>query len=315
MEFRASRIPYENRKGASLWPGKARMAVLVYTAVEQWEWGTDGPLRPQGTYSSTRGAAPTLSTESAVDYGFNVGLPRLREIYREFGMKVTLWTNANAIERFPSIVGGLVEDGHELGAHGYSESATMGALAPLEREESVRRSISTIESFTGKRPRGWLGPGAEVTPDLLELLAKLDFDYHGDLQDDELPYFLHVGDATMVEIPYRMAGNVNDLPVLIRNPRPVRDAIEYLTQAFDAYYAAAATHPLIFNLGTHPYVSGRPEGARIFRSVLEHIHSHSDVWVTNYGEMATWWREQFGGLVPNGGGDILAPIPRTTTIA
>jgi hypothetical protein len=31
--------------------------------------------------------------------------------------------------------------------------------------------------------------------------------------------------------------------------------------------------------------------------------------------VATWWREQFSDLVPDGGGDILASIPRMPTIS
>src|SRR4051812_30447776 len=76
--FSTRRLAYDQRKGAAIWPGNARMAVLVYTCPEEWDWSRMEPLRPTGVMTMPGETVPSLSAETAVQYGFNVGLPRLR---------------------------------------------------------------------------------------------------------------------------------------------------------------------------------------------------------------------------------------------
>lgn len=304
MTFTTSRIPFADRKGLPVWPNGARMAVLVYTAPEQWIWDGNAAIAPLGTFAAGRSAKPSLSTRSAVSYGYNVGLPRLGEIFREFGMKVTLWASGVTAEQHPRVLADLLRDGHELGAHGYWQGQVMASLSRADQEAAIGKTVQLLTSVAGKRPTGWVSPAAESNEDTLELLAAAGFDHHGDLQDDELPYFVHVGDTDLVEIPYRLVGNLNDLSLLVRNVNSVSVATQLLTDAFDAYYRAAGDRPLLFNYGTHPYVSGRPDTSQILRNLLAHIHRHNDVWVTNYGEIAAWWRRTFASKVQRESGII-----------
>ena len=293
MRAKSSRIPYADRKGLAAWPNGARIAVLVYTAPEQWDWTQKEGISAAGTFAAGRGTAPSISTQSTVDYGFNVGLHRLREIYADFDMKVTLWTSGQTVEQFPDVLRALAADGHDLNPHGYSQGQVIGHMSREEQRETLLKTRDAVESILGRRPGGWVSPAAEANDDTLDLLAETGYDFHGDLQDDELPYFVHSGDRTVVEIPYRLAGNLNDLPLFTRNVRGVSEGIRLLTDAFDAYYEAASRTPLLYNYGTHPYISGRPDNAAVMRGLLEHIHRYDDVWVTNYSEVAAWWRKEF----------------------
>jgi allantoinase len=304
VAYSTSRIAFGDREGLEAWPGGARMAVLVYTAAESWLWDENETIKPLGTFAGGRGALPTLSTRTAVSYGYHVGMRRLAEIYRAFGMRTTVWTSGVAAEQFPDVLAELVEDGHELGGHGYSQGTVMAALSRDAQEEAIAKSVRLLASVGGRRPAGWISPGAEASEDTVELLAAAGFDYHGDLQDDELPYFVHVGEKIMVEVPYRLVGNLNDLSLLVRNVNSVCDATRVATDAFDAYYQAAGRRPLVFNYGTHPYVSGRPDTAQVLMNVLEHIHRHEDVWVTSYGELASWWRQRFASRISPATGSI-----------
>ena len=200
----------------------------------------------------------------------------------------------------------LIEDGHEIGAHGYTEGMPVTALDREGQRDSIERSIELIQSLTGELPKCWLGQGASADRNTLELLAEAGIGANADLQDDELPYFLHVGDKTLVEIPYRMIGNLNDVPLttVLGALYSVGAAQRHLREAFDAYYEEAATFPVILNFGTHPHVIGRPDTIKILREFMEYVAGHSDVWICTSGEIADWWRQQFGHLVVEGGGDI-----------
>jgi peptidoglycan/xylan/chitin deacetylase (PgdA/CDA1 family) len=308
MAYESSRIPFADRRGVNVWPDGARMAVLVYAAAEQWVWTENEPLKPAGTFAAGRNAAPSLSSRMAVEYGYEVGLRRIHEIFRDFGMRTTLWTSGVTAERYPALIRDFVSDGHELGAHGYSQGQVIGWLSRADQWTAINRTAEALEKVAGHRPMGWISPGAECSDDTVELLAEAGFDYHGDLQDDELPYFVHTGGRSLVEVPYRLVGNLNDLSLVTRNVNSVTAAVDILRDAFDAYYLAAAERPLVFNYGTHPYISGRPDNARIMRCFLEYVHQHKDVWITSYGELAAWWRANFEGKISAGRGaiDVLA---------
>lgn len=298
-----SRIPFAAREGLNVWPNGARMAVLVYTAPEEWQWDEREPYTVTGAFNMGDGP-PSASTRTAIGYGYEVGLHRLCEVYRSFGTHISMLATGNAIEQHREVIEMVVADGHELTGHGYSEGRPMTTLSGARLQDSIDRSIELIRSVTGADPKGWICPGADASDETLHRLAATGFEYDADLQDDELPYFLHAGDRTMVSIPYRKIGNINDLPLFTRAVQSLSDGIDHLKQRFDAHYREAERRPLLFNFGTHPHISGRADYAYVLAKFLEHVYGHDDVWVTNYGEINAWWRSQFLAQVPPGGGDF-----------
>jgi len=294
LPYSVRRLSYDARKGAELWPNGARMAVLIYTCPEEWNWNQHEPLPPAGAFMLPGEKKPSLSTRTAVQYGFEIGLRRLRDVMEGHGLKLTLGTTGNAAERHPELIGELHRAGHEIAAHGYSEGTPPVFLTRQEQALDIDKTVAAIEKATGEKPRGWWSPGAMCNVDTVELLAERGFLYHGDLQDDELPYFIDVGDKTLVEIPYNMVGNVNDYFVFVNHRRSIADSTAYLTSTFDAYYEQAGSTPLYLIWGTHPFVSGRPDTAHVFSQFVAHMKQRSDVWFPTYGEMADWWRQRFG---------------------
>ncbi|MER7002791.1 polysaccharide deacetylase family protein [Dactylosporangium sp. NPDC000555] len=293
-ELIGTRIPFRDRRGLQAWPNGAKMAVLVYTAPEEWAWPTAESFHTPGTLDFGQSVQP-LSSRTAVSYGYNVGLYRLAEIFERFSMKVTLWTNGTAVEQHEQVLRDLVEAGHHLGGHAYSEGTPLNTLTREGQRESIQRTIDLIAKVTGTKTRGWIGPGAVCTRETIDLLMEMGFDYHCDLQDDELPYFLTSGEQSILEIPYRMVGNVNDFPLFTRNIQSVKAGVRHLCETFDAYRQRAEVRPLLFNYGTHPFVSGRPDFSVVLEEFLEYVHSFSDVWVCNYDQICDWWTQSFTG--------------------
>ena len=305
FRFPTSRIPYPERRGLEVFPNGARMALLVYVAAEEWRWGMNETMDPPATWRHGEKYL-SLSTRSAIEYGFNVGLYRMRDFCAEAGFKMAILPNGTTIERHRELIELLVADGHPLIGHAYSEGMPMPTLDREQQRESVTKSIELIKSVTGSPPAGWIGPGAKADRNTIELVAEAGLSWHGDLQDDELPYFLHVGDRVLVEVPYRMVGNLNDLLIATHmgTQRSVTELVDYVTSSFEAYLARAATHPLIMNYGMHPLGSGRPDTFEGLRALIDRAKARDDVWICTHDELAQWWDSRFRALVPEGGGDI-----------
>lgn len=294
LRFQERHLTFDQRKGIQLWPNGARMGVLIYIAAEEWQWDRLEQFGvPGGRYMSNE-TRPSLSTYSSVKYGFEIGLYRMRDILQERHIRATIWATGNSVEQHPEIIKEFSGLGHEIGAHGYTQGSPLSTMSREEQRENIRKTVEIITRTTGKRPVSWIGPVALCNEDTIELLAEAGFICNSDLQDDEIPYFIDVNGKTLVEIPYRMVGNINDSFMTIYNSKHVEDMLIHLKSAFDAYYREASKRQLLFNFGTHPFVSGRPDTAYVFAQFLEYILHHEDLWITTYNEIAKWWTERFG---------------------
>jgi peptidoglycan/xylan/chitin deacetylase (PgdA/CDA1 family) len=74
----------------------------------------------------------------------------MRQIFRDFGMSVTVWTSGVAAEQSPDIVAALADDGHEIGAHGYSQGRVMASMSRPAQEEAIRKSAELLERVCGQ---------------------------------------------------------------------------------------------------------------------------------------------------------------------
>ena len=74
--------------------------------------------------------------------------------------------------------------GWEFLGHGFIQKN----MQKVENErEAIRKTTEAITTFTGKRPRGWLGPGLTETWETPDLLAEEGYDYVCDWVLDDQP--------------------------------------------------------------------------------------------------------------------------------
>ena len=68
--------------------------------------------------------------------------------------------NGTAVKSYEAISQAALDRGWEFIGHGYTQKN----MQKVEDERlDIRKTTEAIESFTGKRPRGWLGPGLTET--------------------------------------------------------------------------------------------------------------------------------------------------------
>ena len=178
--------------------------------------------------------------ESVFEYGSRVGGWRLLRLFRRFGVKVCLLAVAQAAERNPELTRAFVEDGHEIVSHGYRWLDYQTMPEEVEREH-VRLGIETIERVAGVRPVGWMTgrPSANTRRLHLELGGFL---YDRDSLNDELPYWVTVGGARHLVIPYSFETNDNRFDQN-RGFSTGDDFARYMIDCFDTLYAEGAEQP------------------------------------------------------------------------
>jgi peptidoglycan/xylan/chitin deacetylase (PgdA/CDA1 family) len=124
-----------------------------------------------------------------------VGTPRLLDLFRKFGLKTTWFIPGHSLETFPEQMKAVAEAGHEIGLHGYSHENPID-MTPEQEEAVLTRTIDLIQQLSGRRPRGYVAPWWEVSPNTVSLLLKHGVQYdHSMMHDDFHPYYLRVGDS------------------------------------------------------------------------------------------------------------------------
>ena len=194
------RIPYSaitERPRLTL-PEGARLAVWVIVNIEVWNPREVMPRTvlppPAGT-----SASPDIPNWAWHEYGNRVGFWRFLEVFDDLKIRAVLAINGSAIAAYEPIAQAARDRGWEFMGHGFSQRNMQ--KVPDEREDIVK-TTNAIRAFTGRRPRGWLGPGLTETWETPDILAEEGYDYVCDWVLDDRPVRLATRTGTIVNIPY-----------------------------------------------------------------------------------------------------------------
>ena len=102
------------------------------------------------------GHSPDVLNYAWRDYGNRVGVFRLADLFGELDLPVSLLVNAAMIEQAPQALAAF--PGAELVGHGRSNSERQGTLSEKDERQLIAETAAALETYSGTRPRGWLGP-------------------------------------------------------------------------------------------------------------------------------------------------------------
>lgn len=286
MRLPSDRFDYSPIAHRSRWrlPRGARIAVWTIVNVEVWDIERPMPRQylatPQGV-----GVIPDVPNWAWHEYGMRVGFWRLLEVLRRRGIRATTAINARVCEAYPVVARAMLEAGWEFMGHGVVQGAMH--LLPDQRA-AIREALTTLEAFTGKKPRGWLGPGLTETWETLDLLAAEGVEYVADWVNDDQPYLIRTSAGPLVSVPYTL--ELNDIPMMVIQHHESSAWLRRCRDHFDRLYAEGAKNPRVMALAVHPYISGVPHRIRYFEAVYDYLRRHRGVWFATGEEIADWYR-------------------------
>jgi peptidoglycan/xylan/chitin deacetylase (PgdA/CDA1 family) len=242
-----------------------------------------------------------------------VGVPRLVNLFKRFGIKTTWFIPGHSIETFPEQTQMVVDAGHEIGIHGYSHENPI-SMTPEQEEAVLDKCIDLVTKGSGRRPTGYVAPWWEFSNVTNELLLKKGIKYdHSLMHKDFEPYYVRVGDkwtlidyskkpeewmkplqrgteTDLIEIPG--SWYLDDLPPMMFikkapnshgfvNPRHLeemwRDQFDWVYREMD--YA-------VFTFTIHPDVAGRPQVLLMLERLFNHVSRHPGVKFSTFDEIA-----------------------------
>jgi peptidoglycan/xylan/chitin deacetylase (PgdA/CDA1 family) len=184
------------------------------------------------------------------------------------------------------LVQACVERGWEFLGHGY----TQRNMQKVEDERAdIRKSVEVLQKITGKRPRGWVGPGLTETWETVDILAEEGYDYVGDWVLDDQPVWLKTRGQPLLSIPYTQ--ECNDVAMMLIQHHKASEFYERAMDQFEQIYADAKDSARVMAISAHPYIMGAPHRAKYFRRIFEHIRGKKDVLFWNGSQIADWYKE------------------------
>ncbi|MEV6967938.1 polysaccharide deacetylase family protein [Hamadaea sp. NPDC051192] len=260
------------------WPDGKKVAFYVGLNIEHFL--IDRPST--SIWPGTADLVPDALNYGWRDYGVRVGVWRTIESLDRHGIKASALLNSDVARHYPQIVeAGRQRDWAWL-AHGRTNSILHTGMDPDEEKAFLTDVVDTIEAATGRRPRGWMGPGLTETFETPRLLAELGLDYVLDWNNDDQPYRLTV--PGLISVPYSV--ELNDLGLFGKGTsgpefvRIVRDQYEQLL-------ADSQDSGRVMALALHPFVTGQPFRAKYVDEALAFLAAQPDVWLTTSDEIAT----------------------------
>lgn len=290
-------IGYGRQLPEVCWPARARIALQF---VLNYEEGGENSVLHGDQYSeqflSEIVGAPAftarhMSMESIYEYGSRAGVWRILREFERRKLPLTVFGVAMALERHPELTAAFVELGHEIACHGLRWIHYQDIDEATEREH-MRLAVDTLQRLTGHAPLGWYT--GRDSPNTRRLVVEHGgFIYDADNYGDDLPFWTEVATASGDKLPHLIvpyALDTNDMRFATPGGFSTgEDFFNYLRDAFDVLYAEGDEHPRMLSIGMHCRLLGRPGRFRALQRFLDHIETHSNVWVCRRIDIANHW--------------------------
>ncbi|MGY4801298.1 polysaccharide deacetylase family protein [Teichococcus aerofrigidensis] len=157
-------------------------------------------------------AARGMTTPTPISRGeFGVvGARRILDLLRSRGIKGSWYIPGVVIETYPKACARVVQEGHEIGHHGWSHVPPAELPAEVEAEEFAR-AIESIRRLTGSKPAGYRSPAWDLSERTIDLLLRHGLRYDSSMMGHDCePYFARRGDRVAVDEPL-IFGETTDL--------------------------------------------------------------------------------------------------------
>ena len=237
------------------------------------------------------------------EYGANVGIGRVLEVLRASDVKATFFVPAHTAISFPRQTRRIVEEGHEIGVHGYCHETPIGYSREAEAD-LLDRSIAKLRTVLGSdfTPVGYRSPAWDLSAYSVELLLERGFLYDSSMMaDDFSPYRARRGDKVdeeafvpgevtrLIEMP--VAWELDDFPYFTFINKPLFGGLRTPDDVFHCWhgefdYCHKAKDDGVFTLTMHPQIIGRGPRIEMLARLIRYMQSQANVNFTRLDDEA-----------------------------
>lgn len=275
-----------------LWPGGAKCAV-------NFGMDVDAELIWHNMSRGERNGEKFLRSLSNGKYGPKRCLPRILDLYREYGIHATFFVPGWTAENYPDLLEQLLREGHEIAHHGYLHECFTGRTE-AEQEEILGRCREIFRKQTGIAGDGFRAPSSDWDERTASILHRMGFSYTSTMRGDDRPYrtVLNGVETDLIEIPSTV--DLDDYSYTVYSMLPKEPAgldriagyghhLENQIREFEGCYRFGLSYDLML----HPQISGGPGRIVMLEKLIRHILDKGDVWIATCQQIAEHWRATY----------------------
>ncbi len=239
------------------------------------------------------------------EFGAEVGVPRLLDLFDRYDIKATFCTPSHTMMTFPDRMHDILDAGHEVAAHGCYHESIPTIDTDHERELMVKQ-LAQYQHIIGGRPRGYRSPAWDFSDTTLSLLEEFGFDWDSSLMGREfdpyhprpvttdwmegntfgapspileIPVSWYLDDFPPMEYVAGLNQGLGDHDVLYRRWKDIFD------------YANQLPTPTVYALTLHPQCSGRSFLIAMLEKLIQHMNNTNNVWYCTLSDIYDNWTD------------------------
>jgi peptidoglycan/xylan/chitin deacetylase (PgdA/CDA1 family) len=284
------RVPYQmytERTRLAPLRGKPLMVHVVVNV----EYCPFNQAMPRGALPALHGKSPIpdVGNFAWVEYGMRVGLPRLLRLITERGIAASAFMSAQCADVYASAAEAILKAGWEFVGHGWIQKSLQ-----FEEDEAavIANSADRLERLTGKKLRGWLGPGAGESFDTPDLIKAAGIDWLADWFLDDLPCWMRTKHGPLIAMPYTM--EFNDVPLYLVQQHSSEEMLRRLELTLKVFEVETKTNPKVLTIALHPHIMGVAHRADVLARCLDLLLARDDTIFVTGSEIADWFIAEDG---------------------
>jgi peptidoglycan/xylan/chitin deacetylase (PgdA/CDA1 family) len=279
------RIPFELADERVPLAAPVGKPLVVHVVVNVEVWPFDRPM-PRGILTPPHGqsAVPDLPNWGWAEYGLRAGMPRLLRALGDRGIPASCAINSDIVKVYPRVAERIVRAGWEWVGHGVFQQSVKSVS---DERAMIVEARSAIEAYTGKRMRGWLGPGLQETFDTPDILKELGFDYLCEWSIDDLPSWMETKHGRIVSVPYNF--ETNDSVIYAVEKHSSDEMARRLEATLRCFERELADDCRIFTIPLHPHLVGVPHRIAFLETFLDALIERDDATFMTGSQIADWF--------------------------
>jgi allantoinase len=279
------RVPYRMSTEQPILAPPNGKPLIVHVVVNIEHWPFDRPM-PRKILPGPHGVdrSPDVPNFAWVEYGMRAGLPRILKALGDRGLAASAAINASVVETYPTAAEAALKAGWEFMGHGLTQRAMQ-----LEEDEpaTIAKALGILERFTGKKTRGWLGPGLNETDHTPELLQSHGVEYICDWLLDDVPNWMRTRNGPVIAMPYSF--EFNDVVIWTVDKHSSDEMHLRVVDSLATFDKELHAQPRILTLPLHPHVVGVAHRMAHFERTLDLLAARPDCVFMTGSEITDWF--------------------------
>lgn len=239
------------------------------------------------------------------EFGAEVGVPRLLDLFARYGVRGTWCTPAHSMETFPEAFGNILEADQEIAAHGCFHEA-VPKLDHDEERRLMERQLEQHQTFVGKRPRGYRSPAWDFTEHTLSILEEFGFEWDSSLMGRDFePYHPRPVEvrwesgsvfgepSPLLEFP--VSWYLDDFPAAeyIPGVNEGLGSTEVMYQRWKDHFDYAYDNVAggVLAITVHPQTIGRAHHMIMFEKLIAYMAGREGTWFSPLSDIYDTWVE------------------------